>query len=317
MPRMPARGWPRAGVITRDVLGVAALVLALLAGGCSAAQPPASPSAAPGSVAVVTTTTVFADLVRAVGGIHVSVTSLVPNGGDVHTYEPRPADLRVVAGARLLVMNGLGLDDWLLPTIANASATGTPLVKLAVDLPGVELLPGDAPDTENPHLWLDVRYAALYVDRIAQALAQVDPSHASLYQHQAAEYQTQLGDLDAYIRQAIGALPAANRRVVTYHDAFPYYARAYGLTVIGVAVEAPGQEPSAQYTAQLIEAIRDNDVKAIFSDNQFPTQLVDTLGDETGATVVADLYDGALSDSVTSYVAMMRWDTDHIAGALQ
>jgi ABC-type Zn uptake system ZnuABC Zn-binding protein ZnuA len=290
-------------------------LLGMLTAACAGAG--GSPTPPQGSVEVVATTTVFADLVRNVGGSHVTVTSLVPNGGDPHTYEPKPDDVRTVASAQLLVMNGLGLDDWLLPTISSASAGGAPLVKLGVDLPGVELLPGDTPDTQNPHLWMDVKYAELYVDRIAQALAQVDPANAGAYASQAANYKSQLDGLDAQIRQEIGTVPEANRRIVTYHDAFPYYAREYGLTVVGVAVQAPGQEPSAQYTAQLITAIRDNHVKAIFSENQFPTQLVDTLGQETGTQVVSDLYDGSLSDEVSSYVALMRWDTDKIVAALQ
>jgi manganese/iron transport system substrate-binding protein len=300
----------------RWTIAVAAL-LGMLVAACSngVAASPTAPQ--PGGAVVVATTTVFADLVRNVGGSYVTVTSLVPNGGDVHTYEPKPNDVRTIAGADLLVMNGLGLDDWLLAVIGSASAGGTPLLKLGVDLAGVELLPGDTPGTQNPHLWMDVRYARLYVERIDQALQQVDPAHAAAYASQTADYENQLDALDTQIRDEIATVPEANRRIVTYHDAFPYYAREYGLTVIGVAVEAPGQEPSAQYTAQLILAIRDNQVKAIFSENQFPTQLVDTLGQETGTQVVSDLYDGSLSDQVPSYVALMRWDTDKIAAALQ
>lgn len=291
-------------------------LLGTLAAACGGET--ASPTAPqPGTVMVVATTTVFADLVRNVGGSYVTVTSLVPNGGDVHTYEPKPNDVRTIADADLLVMNGLGLDDWLLTVIGSASASGTPLIKLGVDLPGVELLPGDTPGTQNPHLWMDVSYAKLYVDRIDQALQQVDPAHASAYASHTADYESQLDALDTQIHDEMAAVPEANRRIVTYHDAFPYYAREYGLTVVGVAVEAPGQEPSAQYTAQLIQAIRDEQVKAIFSENQFPTQLVDTLGQDTGTKVVSDLYDGSLSDQVPSYVALMRWDTDKIVAALQ
>jgi ABC-type Zn uptake system ZnuABC Zn-binding protein ZnuA len=102
-----------------------------------------------------------------------------------------------------------------------------------------------------------------------------------------------------------------------FHDAFPYYARAYGITIVGVAVEAPGQDPSASYTAQLISAIKDAHVKAIFSENQFPTKLVDQLAAETGARVVSDLYDDALSNEVNSYEAVIRWDTDHLVDALK
>jgi ABC-type Zn uptake system ZnuABC Zn-binding protein ZnuA len=271
-----------------------------------------------GALRVVTTTTVFADLVRNVGGDLVEVTSLVPKGGDVHTFEPRPADIRAVAQSQLLVMNGLGLDDWLEGTMTNAAAAGTPLLKLGVDLPGVELLPGDQPDTQNPHLWLDVKYAELYVDRISSALASADPAHAARYEEQAMAYRDRLDALDASVRSKIETIPEANRTLVTFHDAFPYYARAYGITIVGVAVEAPGQDPSASETSALIAAIRDAGVKAIFSEAQFPTRLVDQIAAETGAKVVSNLYDDALGDPpISSYEAVITWDTDQLVGALR
>jgi ABC-type Zn uptake system ZnuABC Zn-binding protein ZnuA len=215
-------------------------------------------------------------------------------------------------------MNGLGLDDWLQKTIENASATGTPLVKLAVDLPGVSLLPGEGPGSQNPHLWMDVRYAQAYADRIAAALGEVDPVHALDYTKRAAAYRQRLDGLDAWIREQVAAVPVAARRIVTFHDAFPYFAHAYGIDIVGVAVEAPGQDPSAGYTARLIEAIRGAGVRVIFSERQFPTRLVDQLAAETGTTVVADLYVDGLGDPpVTSYEALMRWDVEALVRALR
>lgn len=277
-----------------------------------------SGAGSPDSVTVVTTTTVFADIVRNVGGDLVDVTSLVPKGGDVHTFEPKPADIQTVSRARLLVMNGLGLDDWLEKTVTNASADGTPLLKLGVDLPGVELLPGEDPATQNPHLWMDVAYGELYVDRVAASLKSIDPAHAAQYDAQAAAYRVRLDALDASVRSRIATIPEANRKLVTFHDAFPYYARAYGITIVGVAVQAPGQDPSAGYTAQLIKAIRDSGVKAIFSEAQFPARLVDQLGSETGSTVVTNLYDDSLGDPpISSYEAVIGWDTDQLVAALR
>jgi ABC-type Zn uptake system ZnuABC Zn-binding protein ZnuA len=295
---------------------VIVLALALTLGTCQAANTP-GPSGPHGRLTVVATTTVFADMVQQVGGDLVTATSLVPKNGDVHTFAPRPADIQAVAQAKLLVMNGLGLDDWLERTIANASASGTPLVKLGVDLPGVELLPGEEPGTQNPHLWMDVTYAELYVERIAAALKSADPSNATRYDTQAAAYRQRLETLDASVKAKIATIPEENRKLVTFHDAFPYYARAYGITIVGVAVEAPGQDPSAAYTAQLITAIKDAHVKAIFSESQFPTKLVDQVAAETGATVVSNLYDDALGDQVDSYEAVITWDTDQLVNALK
>ena len=267
---------------------------------------------------VVTTTTVLADIVANVGGDLVSATSLVPKNADVHTFEPRPFDVRTVASAKLLVMNGLGLDDWLTKMIGNAAAEGTPLLRLGVDLPGVQFLAGETAATENPHLWLDVKYAESYVDRIATALKAADPAHASGYDAGATSYKQRLETLDAWVRAQIETIPVANRKLVTFHAAFPYYAREYGITIVGVAVGSPGQDPSAGYTAQLISTIEAAGVKAIFSEAQFPTKLVDQLASEAGCKVVANLYDDALGNPpVTSYEELIRWDTDQLVTALR
>ena len=297
----------------RPPLGWLALPIAVvLFAGC---QP--EPQASSG-VRVVTTTTVFADMVKSVGGDLVSVTSLVPKNGDVHTFEPKPADIRAVAQADLLVMNGLGLDDWLEKTIANASREGSPLVKLAVDLPGVALLSGDAAGSQNPHLWLDVKYAELYVDRIVAALRGVDGVHAQQYERQGAAYRTRLDELDRWVRDQVATIPQPDRKIVTFHDAFPYYAREYGITIVGVAVPAPGQDPSAGDTAALVEAIRAAGVKAIFSEAQFPAKLVEQLAAETDARVVADLYDDSVGDPpLATYEGVVRWDTQQLVDALK
>jgi ABC-type Zn uptake system ZnuABC Zn-binding protein ZnuA len=294
------------GALVALTVGAAALV------GCTA--PLASRSA---TLQVVTTTSVFADMISNVGGDRITVTALVPHHADVHTFQPSPADVRTVAGARLLIMNGLGLDDWLRDTIVNASAAGTPLVELGPGLSGVELLPGEEPGTQNPHLWMAVPYAKGYVGEIEAALVSADPANADAYHQGANAYRARLDTLDQSIRAKIATIPAAERRLVTFHDAFPYFAREYGLEIVGVAVEAPGQDPSAAEVVALIEAIKAAHVKAIFSEDQFPTQLVDQLAASTGAKVVADLYDDSLGDPpVTSYEAVMSWDVDQLVKAL-
>lgn len=309
-------GPTRNGRVSGGIVRVVVLGIALAAAACGPFG-----SASPGQggrLEVVTTSTVFGDMIENVGGELVAVTSLVPRHADVHTFEPKPADLRTVTGARLIFMNGLGLDDWLRETIANAAAAGTPLVELAVDLPGVELLPGEDAGTQNPHLWMAVPYAIRYVDRIETALARADPANAGAYGEQADLYRLRLEALDARVLSRIATIPRADRKLVTFHDAFPYFAREYGLEVVGVAVDAPGQDPSAGEIAALIEAIRASGVKAIFSEAQFPTRLVDQLAAETGATVVAELYDDSLGDPpITSYEAVIDWDVDQLVLALK
>ncbi len=307
-------GSARNGSVSTAIARLVLLVIAMLAAGCG---PFGASSGQDGRLAVVTTSTVFGDMIENVGGEHVAVTSLVPRHADVHTFEPKPADLRAMTGARLIFMNGLGLDDWLRETIANAAADGTPLVELAVDLPGAELLPGEDPGTQNPHLWMSVRYVIRYVDRIEAALAKADPANAVAYGEQADLYRLRLEALETRATARIATIPRADRKLVTFHDAFPYFAREYGLEVVGVALDAPGQDPSAGEITALIEAIRASGVKAIFSEAQFPTRLVDQLAAETGATVVAELYDDSLGDPpITSYEAMIEWDVDQLVQAL-
>jgi len=162
-----------------------------------------------------------------------------------------------------------------------------------------------------------VRYAEGYVAEIERALAAADPANAAAYQQGADAYRGRLDALDARVRARIDSIPPAERRLVTFHDAFPYFAREYGLQIVGVAVEAPGQDPSAAEIAALIDAIKAAHVKAIFSEDQFPTKLVDQLAGSTGATVVSNLYDDSLGDPpVTSYEALMDWDVDQLEAAL-
>jgi zinc/manganese transport system substrate-binding protein len=165
---------------------------------------------------------------------------------------------------------------------------------------------------------MDVANAQLYVARFADALKAADPQHAPEIEVSAAAYRATLADLDAWVREQIATIPAPDRQFVMFHDALPYFARAYGLAIVGVAVEAPGQDPSAGEIAALIDAIRASGVKAIFSEDQFPTALIDQIALETGATVVADLYDDSLGDPpVTSYEAVIRWDVEKLVEALR
>jgi len=293
------------------------MIVAAGGGACGAGQPPVPSPGAGDRIRVVTTSSVFGDLIDNVGGDRVAVTSLVPKGSDVHTYQASPGDLRAVASADLFVMNGLGLDDWLEPTIRSAS-NGAPILRLGVDLEGVTLLPGDSPETQNPHLWMDVANAQLYATRISDALIAADPSHAPQIGATSATYIRRLADLDGWARAQVDTIAEADRKLVTFHDALPYFARAYGLAIIGVAVKAPGQDPSAGEIAALVDAIRASGVRAIFSERQFPTALVDQIARETGATVVANLYDDTLgNEPVVSYEGMIRWDVQQLVGALR
>ena len=309
-PPAPRRRRPAGAALGFVVL---ALVAAGLVAGCGAGGPGAS--GAGGQVRVVATTTILADMVRQVGGDRVSVESLVPKGGEVHTFDPTPSDIRRITEAQLVLRNGLGLDDWVASLVSDAG-TDAPVVALADGLPGVDPIAGDG-GVPNPHLWMDVSYASAYAKRIADELTAVDPAGAATYRDGLAAYQRQLAELDTYARKTLGAIPAANRTVISFHDAFPYFARAYGLTVDGTVVDAPGQDPSAAQVQRLVQAIRAKGIRAIFAEAQFNPDIVQTIGDETGATVVSDLYTDTVGDPPQdTYVSMMRWDVDRVAAAL-
>jgi ABC-type Zn uptake system ZnuABC Zn-binding protein ZnuA len=300
------------------VQAIAVLVLAVLVAGCGGASPdPTGAGPAQGALRVVTTTTILADLVREVGGERVDVVSLVPAGGEVHTFDPRPADLQRVTRAEVILANGLGLDDWL-TTLAEDAGASAPVVRLGEDLAGVAYLTGDHEDeAANPHLWLNVAYAARYVDRIEAALAEADPTEAAAYGTAADAFRARLAALDTEIRDRIMALPEGDRVVVSFHDAFPYFAAAYGLTVVGTIVDSPGQDPSAGEIADLVATIRSSGARAIFAEAQFSPKLAETIAGETGAVVVTGLYTDSVGDApADTYEGMMRSNVDRVVGAL-
>ena len=308
--------WVR-GPVVRRLLAVALVAAAVTgASGCArTADAYVGPTPLPGALDVVTTTTFLADMVRQVGGAHVSVLSLVPKGGEVHTFDPRPSEAWALSSARLVFGNGLGLDDWLTQLAADVGTDG-PIVHLGVDLPGVDYIIENG--QTNPHLWLDVANAEKYVDRIEAALVTADPGNAAAYRAGHDAYEARLAELDAWARTQLAALPAGNRRIVSYHDALPYFCRAYGLTVVGNVVSAPGQDPSVQEVQRLIDSIRSNGVRAIFSEAQFNPELARTIASEAGASVVSDLYTDTLGDSpADTYEGLVRWDVAHIAEALR
>jgi ABC-type Zn uptake system ZnuABC Zn-binding protein ZnuA len=292
------------------MVAVAALLIS-----CS---PASSGSTADGRLTVVTTTTVIADLVRNVGGDRVDVSALVPPGGEVHTFDPSPSDIGRVDAAGVIFSNGLGLDHWLEELVTDAGAEA-PIVALGEDLAGVDYRAGDEEEGgTDPHLWLNVAYAALYVDRIADELSRIDPSGSDVYAANAEAYTDELHGLDEEVRVTFADIPASNRRLVSYHDAFGYFADAYGLEVVGTVTDAPGQDPSAGEIAALIDEIRRLGVRAILAEAQFPTDLADRIAEETGITVVSDLYSDSIGPApADSFVGLVRSDLERIVAALR
>jgi ABC-type Zn uptake system ZnuABC Zn-binding protein ZnuA len=299
------------------IVAVTLVALAFAACGQGASTSPGGsggPSPDADALRVVTTTTVFADIVRGVGGTRTNVQSIIPAGVGPEDYEPKPDDARTIADARLIVSNGVGLDEFLDRILSSGGAgTATRLV-LGDGLPTI-----DVDGEPNPHFWLDPSIVKTgYLPKIVAALSAAAPADKATFEANAAAYGSQLDALDAELQTEAATIPVANRKLVTFHDAFPYFARHFGFELIGVVVANVGQEPTASELAALVEKVKSTGVKAVFSEAQFNPKLAKTLADEAGITrVVTTLYNDALGPApADSYLGMMRWNMQQIVEAL-
>ena len=287
----------------RALMGGAVIAAAFFA-------PAASRAAEP--VPVVASFSILADFVRQVGGERVAVTALVGANGDAHVYQPSPADAKRLASARLVVVNGLGFEGWI-PRLAKASGTKAEVVTASIGVRPLEMEEdGHGPGhghVADPHAWQDVANARRYVEVIRDALGKADPEGAQAYAANATAYIAQLDRLDAEVRDAAARIPAQRKRVITTHDAFGYFAAAYGFQFIapqGVSTEA---EASARDVAGIIRQIRSEKIPAVFLENVSDPRLMERITRETGAKIGARLYSDALSGQdgpAGTYIDMMR-----------
>jgi zinc/manganese transport system substrate-binding protein len=285
------------------ILGVAA-VLAL--SGC------ASAGSAGGRLEVVATTTQLADWARAVGGGDVDVHGILRSNTDPHEYEPRPSDVEATARAGVVLVNGAGLDDWMSTVVSEAG--GDPAV---VDL--FDRIP--IRSGRDPHWWHDPRNAEAAVRAIASAFARADPSHRADYRRNGARYLARLRALDARIAGCLSEIPAPERKLVTDHDAFGYFARRYGLRIVGAVIPAQTTQaqPSAGETAHLISLIRREHVGAVFPETSVNARLAEAVARETGARSDLALYGdtlGPVGSSGATYLGMEAANADAIANGL-
>jgi ABC-type Zn uptake system ZnuABC Zn-binding protein ZnuA len=302
---------------SRGTLAAVALVLALA--GCQAGS--GSPSGAgaatpsPDALKVVTTTTVFADIVQNVGGSRVAATSIIPPGVGPEDYEPKPDDAKKLTDAKLIVSNGVGLDEFLDRLLASGSGGQTAHLVLGDGIP-VLTVNGE----QNPHFWLDPTLVKqYYLPAIARKLAELDPDGKATYDANVASYGAQLDALDTELKARIATIPEANRKLVTFHDAFPYFAKHFGFQLVGVILANVGQDPSAADLAALVEKVKAAGVTAVFSEAQFSPKLSQTLAQEAGIkSVVTTLYNDALGPApADTYLGLMRWNVDQIVAALK
>lgn len=282
---------------------------------------------------VVASFSILGDMVAQVGGDLVTVRTLVGPDGDAHVYQPTPGDAQAVAGAGLVVVNGLGFEGWLNRLVgaagyrgrvvtATAGVTAQTMVEdedeAGITRPGRKVVTPKR--IEDPHAWQDLRNGVIYIRNIAEGLAAADPANAATYRSRAQAYSDELKSLDRWVRDTLEPVPADRRKVITGHDAFGYFANAYGVMFVapvGISTEA---EPTAAGVARLIRQIREEHIKALFVENMTDPRLIEQIGRETGAQPGGTLYADALSGPTgpaATYVAMFRHNATLLAAAMR
>ncbi|WP_418647295.1 metal ABC transporter solute-binding protein, Zn/Mn family [Thauera butanivorans] len=262
---------------------------------------------------------ILGDMVREVGGDRVRVRTLVGANEDAHAFQPRPSDARQIGSSALVVVNGLGFDDWMARLARSGGYKGT-IVVASEGVSTIEMA-DDGHDHDHdhhghdhghgadPHAWQDLGNAQRYVANIAAALAAADPAHADSYRANAERYQGELKVLDAEIRAAFATLPAERRKVVTSHDAFAYFGKAYGIRFLAPVGVSNNAEPTARGVARLITQLKAEKIPAVFIENIADARLIERIRAESGTRIGGTLYSDALSAAdgpAPDYLSMMR-----------
>ncbi|MDI6101691.1 metal ABC transporter substrate-binding protein [Actinoplanes sp. NEAU-A12] len=317
-------------------IAVAVTVMA----GCGSSAAESKDTAAGGAkLAVVATTPEVADFVRNIGGSEVAVTGILKANVDPHDYEPTPADLQAIASAKLVVKNGVGLEEWLDRTIESAGFKGA----VVDSSQGVTLREGGHHEEEkeeghaeeareghageeehDPHIWHDPRNAKIMVMNIQKGLAAADPSKADAFTKNLAAYSAELDKLDADNATAWAKIPQPNRRLVTNHDAFGYYIGRYELEFVGSVIPSldTSAELSAQQLTDLVAKIKATGTKAIFAESSLPPKTAEAIGQQAGVKVIAGedaLFGDSLGEPGTpegTYLGAERHNTKTIVDAL-
>ena len=271
------------------------------------------PARAQDRLNVVASFSILADFVKNVGGDKVDVTTLVGPNGDVHVYAPAPSDAKKIADAKLLVINGLGLEGWL-PRLLQSSGSKAPIVVATRGITPLKL-GSDA----DPHAWQSVANARIYVANIRDALVAADPADAETFRGNAARYLTELDALDAEVREKVAEIPPERRKLITTHDAFGYFASAYGVAFIAPLGVSTDTEPSARDIARIIGQIRADKIPAVFLENLSDDRLIGRIAAETGAKAGGTLYSDSLTDEkgpAPTYIDLVRHNIKALTSAL-
>ena len=304
----------------RASLSVLVLMLALLAA-CGGGDE----TSEDGRLRVVTTVSPITSIASAIGGDRIALEGVVPEGVNSHTYEPAPSVARLITDADLIVVNGLQLEEPL-RRMAEANKQDDAVILLLGEQtvsPEQWIFDFSFPETEgkpNPHLWTDPILGLRYAELIEAELARLDPDNASYYAANLATFRQRIEALDAAIIQAVATVPAGQRKLVTYHDSWPYFSLRYGFDVLGAVQPSDFSDPSPREVAALIDQVKAAGVPAVFGSEVFPSDVLETIAEATGATFVADLRDddlpGEPGDPRHSYLGMMVANMESMITAL-
>ena len=259
-------------------------------------------------VPVVASFSILGDIVQEIGGERVTVSTLVGANADAHVFQPAPQDAKRVAEAKLVVTNGLGFEGWI-DRLIKASGRKPMVVVASKGISAIKSKDDHGHDGLDPHAWQDVGNVKRYATTIAAALAKIDPEGANDYAQREAAYQSKLDALDAEIKASIAAIPVERRKLITSHDAFGYFAKAYGMTMIAPQGVSTETEASAKDVAKIIRQIKAEKIPAMFLENVTDPRLIEQISRETDIKIGGKLYSDALSapDGLAgSYIAMME-----------
>jgi zinc/manganese transport system substrate-binding protein len=272
-----------------------------------------SPVHAQDRLDVVASFSILGDFVRNVGGDRVNVTTLVGPNGDVHVYTPAPADAKKIADAKLVVINGLGLEGWL-PRLVQSAGSKAPIVMATKGITPLKF-GSDA----DPHAWQSVANAKIYIANIRDALDAADPADAEVFRANAERYLAKLDALDREVRLAVAQIPESRRKVISTHDAFGYFAASYGIAFIAPLGVSTESEASARDIAGIITQIRHSNIPAVFLENVSDDRLIRRIAAETGARIGGTLYSDSLTDEkgdAPTYIDMVRHNIKALTSAL-
>jgi len=264
---------------------------------------------------VVSTVSPITSIVENIGGDRIELEGMVPEGVNSHIFEPQPSLARLLADSDLIIANGLFLEQ---PTLELAEANKkdeTPILLLGDRSITREQWQFDFsfPESEghpNPHLWPDPRLGLKYAELAQEQLASLDPDNTDYYKENLEAFRERIDAMDAAIRQSVATIPVENRRLVTYHDSWAYFALSYGMEVIGAVQPSDFAEPSAREVAELIDQVKELGLPAVFGSEEFPSDVLETIAREGNTTFVDQLADddlpGAPGDPDHSYLGLMR-----------